>query len=163
MRHGLPGNNVFSDFVPSLSWARRATLSWTRRTKYAVLRRVTLVLEQLTFDDPADATKWKPVTDKLDVYFQPTINVIHQRCIFETLVEQPGQTVEEFVSVLHSTAKYCQFTDKEERIRDRLVAHNACELCRELEDHKKLTPGIPAARGSNNAQGTQHRTARVRT
>ena len=73
------------------------------------------VLEQLTFEDPADATKWKPVTEKLDVYFQPTINVIHQRCIFESLMQQPGRTVEEFVSVLHSTAKYCQFTETDPR------------------------------------------------
>ena len=100
------------------------------------------VLEQLTFDNPADAKKWKQVTDKLDGYFQPTINVIHQRCIFETLVQKPGQTVEEFVSMLHSTAKYCQFTDKEERTRDQLVAHMLSrEVSKELqlEDHTKLT------------------------
>ena len=116
------------------------------------------VLEQLTFDDPADATKWKPVTEKLDVYFQPTINVIHQRCIFETLVQQPGQTVEEFVSVLHSTAKYCQFADKEERIRDRLVAHMLCrEVSKELqlEDHKKLTLASAVQKARQHEQVTR--------
>ena len=57
------------------------------------------VMDQLQFDADADKAKWTPVVEKLDAYFQPTINVIHQRCLFEKLVQEPGQTVEEFVSL----------------------------------------------------------------
>ena len=116
------------------------------------------VMDQLQFDADADKAKWTPVVEKLDAYFQPTINVIHQRCLFEKLVQEPGQTVEEFVSLLHATAKYCQFDKAEERIRDRLVAHMLSrEVSKTLQlmDHSKLTLAEAVLKARQNEQLTR--------
>ena len=116
------------------------------------------VMDQLQFDADADKAKWTPVVEKLDAYFQPTINVIHQRCLFEKLVQDPGQTVEEFVSLLHATAKYCQFDKAEERIRDRLVAHMLSrEVSKTLQlmDHSKLTLAEAVLKARQNEQLTR--------
>ena len=100
------------------------------------------ILEQLVFDSDGDDKKFDKVIEKLDGYFQPTLNVIHHRCLFEQLVQQPGQTVDDFLGSLHATAKYCKFDNPEERIRDRFVAHMSCrEVSKQLQlqDHSALT------------------------
>ncbi|XP_065185817.1 uncharacterized protein K02A2.6-like [Sycon ciliatum] len=71
-----------------------------------------------------DKKKYDEVVSAFDTYFRPSTNVVHERAKFEQLVQQPGQTVEEFVRALYKAAEYCEFAGtKDERIRDRFVAH----------------------------------------
>lgn len=100
------------------------------------------VFAQLHFDDADDSEKFDKVIAKLDDYFVPALNVFHQRTLFEQCVHLPGETVEQFVRKLHSAAEFCQFSDKDTRIRDRIVAllldrQVATDL--QKEDPKKLT------------------------
>ena len=101
------------------------------------------VFDQLKFDAVGDAEKYEKVVEKLDAYFQPSLNVFHQRSLFEKCVHLPGESVEAFSRKLHEAAAYCDFKDqKDNRIRDRLVAHLLDrQVAKELqqEDPAKLT------------------------
>ena len=72
----------------------------------------------------ADKKKYAEVVEAFDTYFRPATNVVHERAQFENLIQRPGQTLEEFVRDLYKGAEFCDFGgEKENRIRDRLVAH----------------------------------------
>ena len=106
----------------------------------------------------SDRKKWTQVIQTLDNYFQPSINVIHQRTLFEQCVQLPTETVEEFVRRLRLAAKYCQFDKPDERIRDRLVAHMVNkEVSKKLQlkDHDTLTlnEAISIARKTERVDG----------
>ena len=71
-----------------------------------------------------DKKKYEEVIKAFDTYFRPSTNVVHDRAKFEQLVQQPVQTVEEFVRALYKAAECCEFAEtKDDRIRDRFVAH----------------------------------------
>ena len=109
---------------------------------YTMGPRAESVKDQLTFDSDADSMKWSKVVEKVDEYFQPSLNVIHQRCLFEQCTQLPGQTVEEFLTNLHATAKHCKFTKPEERIRDRssrICGTGLSPKNSQLRDHARLT------------------------
>eukprot|EP00117_Sycon_ciliatum_P001177 scpid20930/ scgid6949/ Transposon Ty3-G Gag-Pol polyprotein; Gag3-Pol3; Transposon Ty3-1 TYA-TYB polyprotein; Capsid protein; p24; Spacer peptide p3; Nucleocapsid protein p11; Ty3 protease; p16; Spacer peptide J; Reverse transcriptase/ribonuclease H; p55; Integrase p61; Integrase p58 len=68
--------------------------------------------------------KYDDVVKAFDGYFRPSTNIVHERSKFERIVQQPSQTVEQFVRQLYKAAEYCDFADtKDDRIRDRFVAH----------------------------------------
>ncbi len=70
----------------------------------------------------ADLKKWKPVTDKLNDYFVPKRNIIFERAKFNQRAQLMGETVDSFVTSLHTLAETCQFGAlHDELIRDRIV------------------------------------------
>ena len=108
--------------------------------------------------DDEDRKKWSSVTEALNNYFQPSVNVIHQRTIFERCVQETGEKVEEFVRRLRAAAKYCEFKDIDERIRDRLVAHMTNrEVSKELQliSHDRLTLAHAILKARQNEQVTR--------
>ena len=95
--------------------------------------------ESLTADDKKKLDK---VLEAFDKYFRPGVNVIHQRTLFERSVQNPGESMEEYVRRLRAAANHCAFDKPDERIRDRLVAHMTNrEVSKklQLEDHAQLT------------------------
>ena len=54
--------------------------------------------------------------------FQLTFNVIYERAKFNGWCQQEGETIDQFVTVLHTMAEYCSYgAMKEEMICVRLV------------------------------------------
>ena len=105
-----------------------------------------------------NSQEWSPVMAALDAYFQPSVNVIHQRTIFESCVQLAGESVEEFVRRLRAAAKYCAFKDADERIRDRLVAHMSNRaVSKELQliSHDKLTLAVAIQKARQTEQVTR--------
>lgn len=51
------------------------------------------------------------VIQAFDMYFKPTVNVVHERAKFERVVQLPDHTVEEFLCAFHDTAATCDFKD----------------------------------------------------
>ena len=117
------------------------------------------VLDQLVFDAFGDEDKHDKVMTKLDAYFTPALNVFHQRTIFQQCVYLPGESVEEFVRKLHAVAKFCDFGDqKDNRIRDRLVAHlldrQVAKELQQIEPTKlTLTDAVLRARQAKKIAG----------
>ena len=59
--------------------------------------------------------------EKFDNYFIPRRNIIHERALFHQCIQSPSQTIESYVRMLFEQAEHCNFTNKEENIRDQLV------------------------------------------
>ena len=75
-----------------------------------------------TFEFPDEQAKtYANTIAKFDAYFVPKQNIIHERARFHLRSQQSGESVEAFVRCLHEIAEHCQFNDKSEQIRDRLV------------------------------------------
>lgn len=68
------------------------------------------------------ATRISKTPVKLDNYFMPKVNVIHERVRFYQRVQKQGESVEELIRSLHELAETCAFGEaKSKNIRDRLV------------------------------------------
>ena len=66
--------------------------------------------------------KYDTVKAKFQAYFVKNTNVIYERAKFNGRCQQEGETVDQFVTALHTLAEYCAYGAlKEEMIRDRLV------------------------------------------
>jgi hypothetical protein len=69
-----------------------------------------------------DKKKMAVVRKKFDEYFTPRRNVVFERFQFWKHVQQPGESIDAFVTTLRLRARTCEFGDQEESlIRDRLV------------------------------------------
>ncbi|XP_060723274.1 uncharacterized protein K02A2.6-like [Tachysurus vachellii] len=80
------------------------------------------------------------VIRKLDDYFVPKVNVIHERARFHMRVQRPGEMAEEYIRSLHELASTCDFgAAKDENIRDRLVIGI---LDRKLSEKLQLMPDL---------------------
>ena len=55
-------------------------------------------------------------------YFQPKVNTIHERAMFNTRAQKDGETAENYIRELYVLADTCDYKNvKEEMIRDRIV------------------------------------------
>ena len=78
--------------------------------------------EALKVYQKGDAKKLDVVTNKFQEYCTPRKNVVHERYMFWKLTQQPGESVDSFVTTLRLRAASCQFGDQtESMIRDRVV------------------------------------------
>ena len=68
-----------------------------------------------------DADNSDLVMKRFDAYFIPKRNVIHERAKFHLCVQQAGENAESFYRSLMELSETCDFKDKNEEIRDRLV------------------------------------------
>lgn len=88
---------------------------------YAMGKEAEHIFKSFQFADEEDKKKFEKVFEKFDEYFVPKRNTIHERARFHQRAQQPGESVETFVRTLHEISEHCDFPDKKEQIRDRLV------------------------------------------
>ena len=69
-----------------------------------------------------DKKKYEPVKTKFDEHFSRGRNVIYERAKFNSRRQQDGETVDQFVTALHTLAENCSYGQlHEEMIRDQLL------------------------------------------
>ncbi|XP_067135526.1 uncharacterized protein, partial [Centruroides vittatus] len=100
---------------------------------------------------------------KFTDHFQPYKNTIYSRYVFFSLIQKPGQTVDEFVTELHTKAQECDFgTLTESLIRDRIVLGTQDDSIRQkmLQDLTlTLAKAIDMARAS---ELSKHQLSKIR-
>ncbi|CAN7978519.1 unnamed protein product, partial [Ixodes persulcatus] len=73
-----------------------------------------------TTEDTGDPGEY--ILDKFDELYQPYKNVIQAAALFNSMVQAPGQTIDDFVTELRRQAQRCDFGDKCDRlVGDRIV------------------------------------------
>ncbi|XP_048756258.2 uncharacterized protein LOC125667020 [Ostrea edulis] len=95
--------------------------------------------KSFVFDDEEDAKKFAPVLKKFDDYFVPKRYIIHERAKFHQCRQNPGENVETFVRNLYEIAEHCDFKDRDDQIRDRIVLGI---LVRGLSEKLQLTADL---------------------
>ncbi|KAI2644440.1 Retrovirus-related Pol polyprotein from transposon opus [Labeo rohita] len=89
---------------------------------YSLGKEAEHIVSTFVYAAEGDENRYDIVLDKLDNYFVPKVNVIHERARFHQRVQKQGESVEEFIRSLHELAETCAFGEvKGENIRDRLV------------------------------------------
>eukprot|EP00117_Sycon_ciliatum_P022463 scpid41478/ scgid19373/ Uncharacterized protein K02A2.6 len=81
----------------------------------------------------------KALTDALDGHFAVTANEPYERHIFRQMAQKEKETVAQFVTRLRNQAKFCNFTDEEDQIRDQLIqAMSDPKLRQKLLEEKNI-------------------------
>lgn len=67
-------------------------------------------------------TTYKETLDSFESFFIPRRNVISESFKFNSRIQKPAESIDSFITRLHSMAKYCDFGQlKKDLIRDRIV------------------------------------------
>lgn len=107
---------------------------------YAMGKEAEHIFKSLQFAEAGDEKKFEKVLEKFNEYFIPKRNIIHEGARFHQRAQQSGESIETFVRSLHEISEFCDFTDKKEQIRDRLVIGiSDKELSEKLQLRSDLT------------------------
>ena len=75
-----------------------------------------------TVTETGDATNYASAVEALNPYFVPQVNSAFTRQTFYRITQNPGETVQQFVTRLRKAAKDCDFgTDTDNQIRDAVL------------------------------------------
>lgn len=97
-------------------------------------------MKQFKFEEETCPRNFKNVLDKFDQYFWPKKNIIFERCMFNNKKQEEGESAETFIREVWKLAEHCEYKDKEEMIRDRLVVGiRDKKLSEELRNDSELT------------------------
>lgn len=110
---------------------------------------------------------YETVLEKLNNYFVPKVNIIHERARFYLRAQKQGESAEEYIRTLYELAETCRFgTVKLENIRDKLVIGI---LDKELSEKLQLTAdltlerAVEMVRQSEQIKGQVSQQARTNT
>ncbi|KAK7102732.1 hypothetical protein V1264_020913 [Littorina saxatilis] len=95
---------------------QRDSLLYSMGTQQAVQ-----ILKTFRWEEEEEDTDYDLLVKKFSEYFLPKRNLIHDRSLFNSRVQNSGETVEEFVRALQSLVVHCHYADTEDQVRDRLV------------------------------------------
>ncbi len=72
----------------------------------------------LTFTDTGDT--YESALTKFTEYFAPKKNISFERHLFRQTIQEPGESIESFVTRLQTLAKSCGFENMNDAIRDQV-------------------------------------------
>jgi transposase InsO family protein len=119
---------------------------------YAMGSEAENILKSFVFEQEDDKKDYAIVLKKYDDYFVPKKNVIHERARFHLRGQGHGESVEAFVRNLHEIADHCDFGDKSEQIRDRLVIGI---VDKELSEKLQLQPDLTLDKAVGMARNSE--------
>ena len=80
------------------------------------------IFRTFKFETDGDRAKIEKIKEQFDKHWLGEVNVTYERYVFHQRIQQPGESVEDFVADLRKLAKSCAFEQLEDSlIRDRLV------------------------------------------
>ncbi len=86
---------------------------------YSLGKEAEHIVSTFEYTEDGDENRYNIVLEKLDNYFVPKVNVIHERVRFYQRVQKHSESVEELIRSVHELAETCTFGEaKSENIRD---------------------------------------------
>ena len=111
---------------------------------YALGKEAEQVFNTFVFAEDEDAEDYETVLEKLNIYFIPKVNVIHERARFYLREQKHSELAEEYIRTLYEPDETCQFgPPKIENIQDRLVIGI---VNKELSEKLQLTADLTLER-----------------
>ena len=102
---------------------------------------------------------YKTVKERFDTHFIQRRNIIFERAKFNSRKQEPGESVDDFITDLHCLARYCNYGNlHEEMIRDRIVVgirDNKLSQKMQLEPDLTLKKAIDLARQCESVKKQQ--------
>ncbi|XP_067947106.1 uncharacterized protein [Watersipora subatra] len=80
------------------------------------------IYEQLTYATGQSKDKFKDVVEAFEKHFMPRSNNLHYRVQFHNRSQQQGENVDAYIQELHLLAAKCEFANKDDMLRDRLLS-----------------------------------------
>ncbi|XP_077497399.1 uncharacterized protein LOC144108012 [Amblyomma americanum] len=112
-----------------------------------------------TFALPEEEQKqYEAVTNKFDNHFVAARNLVYESACFHRRIQNRGESVDQFVTALHTLAGRCDYKKKERMIRNRFVAGlRDAKLSESLQMDANLTlaSGLAKARLKETVQRQQ--------
>ena len=106
-------------------------------------KRIMNSLPSLSAADQKDPAR---IVQKLKKHFIPQRNVLYERFAFNSAVQKPGETIDEYVVCLRHMAESCEFgTLKDSLIRDRIVIGTTDDGGRERLLRERPVPNLEKA------------------
>ena len=118
---------------------------------YAMGNEAEHVFQSFQFENNDDSKKYDVVLQKFNEYFIQKKTLIHERAKFNLRSQGTGEPVEAFIRSLYEMSEKCEFTDKQDRIRDRLavgLSDNTLSERLQLMDDLTLDKAVQIARQS---------------
>ena len=96
------------------------------------------ILKSFTFADGESDKSYETVKKKFDDHFIPQI---YERALFNSHPQEPGESVDRFITALHTSAEHCNYEGiHDQMIRNRIVVGiNTSSLSEKLQLDSKLT------------------------
>ena len=85
---------------------------------YAMGKEAEHIFKSLAFAEAGDEEKYDKVMEKLDEYFVPKRNIIHERGRFRERKQFQSESTESFIRNLYEMSDHCDFKEKGDQIRD---------------------------------------------
>ncbi|CAM1294913.1 Uncharacterised protein r2_g408 [Pycnogonum litorale] len=70
----------------------------------------------------AETANFNVCLSLFDSYFVPRRNIVHERAKFHARTQGEGESAERYIRALYEMSAHCEFSDKDEAIRDRIVS-----------------------------------------
>ena len=108
---------------------------------YAMGPQAETIVKQLSLTND-ESKNFAAVMRKLDAYFKPKTNIIHERARLNQRIQKDGESSQDFISSLYKIAENCGYTAvvMKDQIRDRLVSGiKDKDLSKELQMKTDLT------------------------
>ena len=79
------------------------------------------IFETLGDTQDEEVDPYQDAIDKLNEYFIPQKNLTYERHIFRSIKQGHNEAIDQFVTKLRQQAKFCDFMDIEDQIKDQIV------------------------------------------
>ncbi|KAM7287698.1 uncharacterized protein ISCGN_031389 [Ixodes scapularis] len=114
-------SQAFDDYRFASGLNERSEEAQVRTLLYTMGRQARAIFK--TFGLSADDEKnYQVVKERFDSHFDAARNIVYESACFHRRSQKPGETVDQFVTALHTVAEGCDFQNLKERmIRDRFV------------------------------------------
>lgn len=120
--------------------------------------------EAILLQFEAQPTTLQQTLEAFSAYFAPQKNLIFERFKFNSRKQNTGETIESFITDLHSIAEKCEFGQlKEELIRDRIVVGMSDVRVSEAMQLKSTLTLKTATEMARQAELTQHNNRVIRS
>ncbi|KAL3208901.1 hypothetical protein MRX96_038503 [Rhipicephalus microplus] len=111
---------LFDDYRFAYGLNERSEAAQVRTLLYSMGRQAREIFSTFTLSEQQQK-QYEVVRKKFDDHFGAARNLVYESACFHQRIQQPGESVDQFITTLHTLADRCDYKEKERMIRDRFV------------------------------------------